>query len=72
MKTTIGKFDPKTRTVPVTFTHAAVRPKRAVNACLDDQGAYDAEATRARVADVAQGVAHKIEIGVIGAEPPAE
>lgn len=74
MKFTIGKFDPATRTVPVAFSHGGVRHKRAVNASLTEAGAYDAAATRETVAQVADGVAHKIDLGVIGntAEPEAE
>ena len=68
MKTTIGKFDAATGTVPATFLQGGVRHQRAVNACLDQQGGYDAKATKARVAEVAAGVAHKIEIGVIGGD----
>ncbi len=69
MKTIIGKFEPETSTVPVNFQHQGIRHKRSVNACLDDHGGYDRAATAARVVDVAAGVAHKIEIGVIGPEP---
>lgn len=65
MKTTIGKFDPATTTVSVTFLHNGVRHKRRVNACLDGDGRIDAEATAARVAEVATGVTYKIEMGLI-------
>ena len=65
MKIRIGKFDPATGTVPVTFSHATVEHKRPVNAVLDDAGAYDATATKARVEEVARGVEHKIALGVI-------
>lgn len=70
MKTTIGKFDAKTNTVPVTFVHAGVTHRRAVNACLTE-GKYDKAATEARVAEVAAGVGHKIAIGAITNPPPA-
>ena len=67
MKTRINRFDPETGTVDVSFTHAGVRHRRPVNACLDDAGAYDADATAERVAEVARGVGAKIEAGVITA-----
>lgn len=72
MKTAIGKYDPATRSVPVVFRHEGVEHSRAVNACHDDAGAYDAKATRERVAQVALGVAAKIAAGVIGIPTPAE
>ena len=71
MKYTIGKFDADNRSVPVTFTHNGVRHKRSVNANLDKDGRYDPEATRQIITQVADGVAHKIEIGAIKGEPAA-
>lgn len=71
MKFTIGKFDEAERSVPVTFSHNGVRHRRSVNATLTDAGTYDAEATRETVAQVADGVAYKIEIGAITAEAEA-
>jgi DNA adenine methylase len=68
LTTTIGAYDAEKRTVPVTFTSGAIRHTREVNAVLDEGGAYDKAATRARVEQVALGVAHKIALGVI-AEP---
>ncbi|MBX9661919.1 hypothetical protein [Novosphingobium sp.] len=65
MKTTIGRFNAETRTVPVTFNHGGVRHRRPVNACLDDAGNYDAAATAERVEEVASGVAYKIDMGLI-------
>jgi hypothetical protein len=65
MKTTIGPFDAKTGQVAVEFSHAGVKHPRHVNAVLDDKGGYDADATKARIADVARGVQHKIALGVI-------
>lgn len=65
MKTRIGQFNAATRTVPVLFTYIGVRHRRAVNACLDDDGNYDEAATHQRVAEVARGVANKIDAGVI-------
>lgn len=65
MKTTIGKFDPETGTVPVTLKHEGITHSRRVNACLDDAGAYDAKATAARVDEVAIGVAAKITLGLL-------
>ena len=73
MKITISVFDPATRTVAVRFEHDDVTHDRAVNACLDKAGAYDAKATAARVDQVALGVATKIELGVItNPEPVAD
>jgi hypothetical protein len=71
LTTTIGAYDTQKRTVPVTFTSGAIRHTREVNAVLDEGGAYDKAATRARVEQVALGVAHKIALGVI-AEPVPE
>ena len=68
MQTDIGPYDPDTRTVPVTFTLGDLVHKRGVNACLKD-GAYDQSATADRVAQVARGVAVKIELGVITDQP---
>jgi len=61
----IGKFDPDTRSVPVTFISGEIVHKRSVNAVLKDDGSYDQAATQARVDDVARGVAAKIALGVI-------
>lgn len=71
MKITIGKYDAVTRSVPVTFEHDDVKHERSVNACLTKAGGYDKKATAERVEEVASGVQHKIELGVI-TNPPAE
>ena len=68
----IGKYDPETRSVPVTFRHAGVTHNRSVNACLKEDGSYDQKATKERVGEVADGVVTKIEIGAIKDAPPAE
>lgn len=65
MRTQIRKFDPDTKTVPVTFSHAGTLHRRNVNAVLTATGEYDREATRKRVADVAEGVTVKIDAGLI-------
>lgn len=70
MKITIGKFDPASRQVPVTFTEGDIRHQRQVNAVLKADGGYDKAATKARVDEVAEGVAHKIRLGVITNPPP--
>ncbi|SFR79777.1 hypothetical protein [Sphingomonas jatrophae] len=70
MQTEIAPYDAARRTVGVTFTHAGVVHQREVNACHDGDGAYDAEATAARVEAVASGVAVKIAAGAI-TNPPA-
>lgn len=67
IQTKIGRFDAETSSVPVTFTSGAIRHERSVNAVLDARGKYDAAATEQRVAEVANGVAHKIAVGAIGA-----
>lgn len=79
METKIGAFDPEGKSVEVEFSHNGVTHIRAVNACLTEKQKYDAKATAARVAEVANGVAAKIEAGVItnplpnpAAEPSAE
>lgn len=66
MKTTIGTYDAATRSVPVTFTQGDIKHRRSVNAVLKEDGSYDRTATKARVEEVALGVAVKIEAGVIG------
>jgi hypothetical protein len=65
IETSIGRLNPQTGTVPVTFTSGPIVHRRAVNAVLTDDGKHDRAATMARVADVAHGVAHKIAIGAI-------
>jgi len=70
LTTKIGKFDADARTVPVTFTSGDIVHKRSVNAVLKADGGYDAAATKERVAEVANGVAHKIAVGTIAAAPP--
>ncbi len=67
LKTKIGAFDAASGTVPVTFTAGAIVHSRRVNAVVAG-GKYDAKATKARVAEVALGVAAKIELGVIAAD----
>lgn len=65
----IGRISPQTRDVPVTFTLGDIVHKRRVNAVYDAAGQHDRKATEARVAEVAAGVAHKIESGAIKLEP---
>lgn len=67
----IGAFNKDSRTVPVTFTSGDLKHERAVNAVLKHDGSYDKAATKARVEEVGQGVAHKIALGVITNPPPA-
>ena len=50
--------------VDVTFTDGTVTHQRGVNAVFTD-GAYDADATEERVAQVASGVENKIAVGAI-------
>lgn len=69
MITKIGKFDAKTGTVPVRFEQGGLVHERSVNAVLNPQGTCDRKATAARVAEVALGVAHKFDAGLLGAAP---
>lgn len=71
MKLNIGSFNPKTKTVPVTFTHGAIIHMRPVNAVIRDNGTHDRAATIERVNDVARGVAEKIRLGAITSAPSA-
>jgi hypothetical protein len=70
LTTKIGAFNGDTKTVPVTFTAGEIVHSRDVNAVLKSSGAYDKIATAARVAEVANGVAAKIGLGVIKVAPP--
>lgn len=72
METTIGDFDGTTEppSVPVTFVYADVTHERRVNACLNATGAYDADATAERVAQVGNGVKINIDRGVLLNVPP--
>lgn len=65
MKISIGRFDPATSTVPVTFEADGVVHSRRVNAVLDVAGKYDRAATAVRVDEVALGVAAKIACGAL-------
>ncbi len=60
-----GACDKKAKTIAVTFEHNGVSHTRNVNYCLSAKGSYDAEATAARLEEVALGVQNKIELGVI-------
>lgn len=68
MEYTIAPLKRSTGTVSVTFTHNGVTYTRPVNACIREDDTHDIDATRARVAEVALGVARKIEIGVISSD----
>lgn len=68
MKTTIGKLDPATGTVPVRFEGEGWAHNRTVNAVLKPGGKLDRKATEARVAEVAAGVEHKFSIGALRAQ----
>lgn len=65
MQFRIGKFDPDTGAVPVTFRADGFLHRRQVVAVLDQAGRYDARATRQRVEAVAQGVAAKRAAGAL-------
>ena len=51
-------------TIMVTFTDGTITHRRSVNAVYVN-GSYDADATEARVSEVAAGVENKIAVGVI-------
>jgi len=70
LTTKIGAFSTDTKTVPETFTAGEIIHTRDVNAVLKSSGAYDKPATATRVAEVANGVAAKIGLGVIKMAPP--
>jgi len=55
------------RDIQVRFTceDTTCTHERSVNVCYDADGVYDAEATAVRVQEVANGVGHKIAVGVI-------
>lgn len=75
MKITIGKLDPASATVPVTFEAEGRTHSRDVNAVIGPDGRHDRAATSARVDDVAAGVAHKFALGLLGdavADEPAQ
>ncbi|MFT4091333.1 MAG: hypothetical protein QM645_11415 [Asticcacaulis sp.] len=61
----MGRFDKASRTVEVTYKYKGVAHVRKVNAVLRPNGSYDRAATITRAEQVAQGVAAKIEAGVI-------
>ncbi|WP_408586579.1 hypothetical protein [Novosphingobium sp.] len=71
MKIRMGKFDPETGTVPVSFSEGDNRHTRPVRAVLTD-GEYDASATRLRAEEVGAGVVHKWSLGLLGPEPTPE
>ncbi len=60
------------KSIEVTFTcdTPSFSHVRGVNAVFDSSDNYDADATEVRVSEVANGVKHKISLGVI--TPPAE
>lgn len=72
MKITVGRFDAATGTVPVTFEQATEtgtkRHARSVNAVIGEDGRHDRAATLARVNEVAEGVANKFALGLLGAD----
>lgn len=64
MKIRIDRFNAVDRTVRAIFTDGDFRHVRPVNAVLKADGTHDAAATRARVEQVAAGVAAKRAAGV--------
>jgi len=51
--------------VEFSSSEPSVTHTRFVNVVFDSEGNYDADATAERISAVAQGVQHKIEIGII-------
>lgn len=72
MKITIGKFDPATGTVPVTFALDGKTHTRAVIAVRRADGTCDLKATKLRAQEVGAGVAHKFALGLLGNEQNKE
>lgn len=73
MQITIGKLDPATGTVTVTFDLGnGLVHTRPVNAVLTSAGKLDAKATRDRAEQVGMGVARKFELGVIAPDTKAD
>lgn len=66
IKFKITKYDNEAAAVRVTFSKGKRIFKREVNAVMNPDGSINREATRARVAEVATGVAHKMELGLVG------
>ncbi len=69
MKITIGPLNPASGTVRVTFKDGVFVHTRDVNAVIDADNLYDKAATRARVDDVALGVAAKRALGLFDTDP---
>lgn len=72
LTSSIGRFNAKTGSVPVTFTAGDIVHRRDVRAVLTAAGKCDRKKTSERVAEVARGVAAKIDLGVIVAPPVEE
>lgn len=72
MKTSILTHDEATRTVSARFEQDDIVHDRPVNACYAQDGSYDVVATEARVAEVGNGVAVKIGLGLIVAHVEPE
>lgn len=69
MKTRMSPYRPGSATVTVAFTHPGpsgeVKHVREVLVVFGEDGAFDRDATRDRIAEVALGVASKIEAGLL-------
>ena len=65
MRFTIGTFKAVDQSVPVTFKDGEFVHRRTVNAVIDEGGNYDKAATKARVEEVALGVAAKRARGAL-------
>lgn len=65
MKITLGKLDPATGMIRITFTDGEWIHTRTMNPVLGAAGVLDRKATRARAEEVARGLDHKRALGLI-------
>jgi hypothetical protein len=59
------------RDIKIRFEYKDITHERTVNVCFDEDGNYDEEQTNNRIQEVANGVKHKIDVGVISAPEPS-
>lgn len=65
MEIAISRLNTSSRKVRATFTQGGLTHTREVNACIREDGTHDVDATRARIAEVAAGVAEKFALGLL-------
>lgn len=73
LKYNIAKLEKDAKTVDVTFIdeNLDITHTRSVNVVFTE-GEYDEEATKLRVEEVARGVQHKIDVGIISPIVPTQ